>query len=122
MDAAYVFRVEFRLDPDGVGTDPETFETVVERPAPPPGDEGWQLFRDWLWRGQLNDEPRFREVAAEWLGVPVVTASFRELRTDRAYLDAFRSAIAADPGAYNAENADEAIRNYLGSSVHVREP
>jgi len=121
MDAAYVFRVEFRLDPDGVETDPATFETVVERPAPAPGEAGWQLFREWLWRGELNDEPRFRAVASEWLGVPVVAASFRELRTDRAYLAAFRDAIDAEPGAYNAADADEAIHKYLGSSVHVRE-
>jgi len=122
MDAAYVFRVRFRLDPQGVRPDPAEFETVVERPAPTPGEDGWRLFREWLWRGELNDEPRFREVAGDWLGVPVVAASFSELRTDRAYLDALREAIEADLDTFNADDAEEVLHKYLGSSIHVRGP
>ncbi|MFW6318202.1 MAG: LWR-salt protein [Halorubrum sp.] len=120
MDAAYVFAVAFRLDPEGATADPDRFETTVEIPASEPGDDGWLFFRDRLWRGEIGDEASFRSLASDRLGVPVTEASFRELRTDRAYLDALGGEIAADLGRFNADTVDEALHKYLGSSVHVR--
>jgi hypothetical protein len=121
VNAAYVFRVAFRLDPDGARADPDRFETTVELPATEPGTEGWLFFRDRLWRGEVGDEPSARRFLGDRLGVEVVTASFRELRTDRAFLDALETAIAADPSRFNADSVDEVLHKYLGSSIHVRE-
>ena len=110
MEAAYVDR----------------FETTMEIPAAEPGTDGWLFFRDRLWRGEVGDEPSFRRLAAARLGladaesVEVVAADFRELRTDEAYLDALKDAIAEDLGRFNADSVDEVLRKYLGSSVHVR--
>ncbi|EMA59227.1 LWR-salt protein [Halorubrum lipolyticum] len=120
MDAAYVFRVEFRLDPEDAAVDPERFETAMELPANEPDTDGWLFFRDRLWRGEIGDGAPFRRLASERLGAEVVAADFRELRTDREYLDALRSAIAADLDRFNAESVDEVVRKYLGSSIHVR--
>ncbi|MFB6303769.1 MAG: LWR-salt protein [Haloferacaceae archaeon] len=119
-DAAYVFRVRFRPDPDGVRLDPATFEATLERPADPPGTDGWLFFRDRLWRGEVGDEAAVREWAERRLGVPVVSVSFAELRTDEAYLAALREAVAADLAPFNADDADAALTKYLGSSIHVR--
>jgi hypothetical protein len=121
MDAAYVFAVAFRLEPEGATADPDRFETTMEVPASAPGEPGWLFFRDRLWRGEIGDEPSFRSLASERLGVEVVDASFSELRTDPEYLDALKNEIAADLGAFNADSVDDALRKYLGSSVHVRE-
>ena len=45
MDARYLFRVRFRLEPTGgVCVEPREFETRLSRPADEPGTEGW-LFR-----------------------------------------------------------------------------
>lgn len=121
MDAAYVFAVAFRLDPDGATTHPDRFETTMEMPASDPGADGWLFFRDRLWRGELGDEPSFRSLASERLGVTVTEASFRELRTDSEHLDALKAQIAADLAAFNADSVDEVVHKYLGSSVHVRE-
>ncbi|TKX81174.1 LWR-salt protein [Halorubrum sp. SD626R] len=120
MDAAYVFAVAFRLDPDGTAVDPDRFEATMEIPAGEPGTDGWLFFRDRLWRGEIGDEPSFRTLASDRLGVEVTEASFRELRTDREHLDALRSAIGDDLARFNADSVDEVVRKYLGSSVHVR--
>lgn len=120
--AAYVFRVAFSLAVRGVRASPRRFETVVEYPAPPPGESGWRFFRDYLWRGEVGDAAAACDLATEWLGVPVKSASFRELRTTDAYLDALREAIAADLDAFNAADPDDALTKYLGSSIHVRDP
>ena len=127
MDAAYVVAVAFRLAPDEAAVDPDRFETTLEIPAAEPGTEGWIFFRDRLWRGEIGDDPSFRRLAAERLGVAdaeaveVVDADFRELRTDRAYLNALKGEIAADLDRFNADSVDEVLHKYLGSSVHVRE-
>ena len=127
MEAAYVFRVTVRLDPPVAAVDPDRFETTAEFPASEPGTDGWLFFRDRLWRGEIGDEPSFRRLAEERLGladasgVEVVAADFRELRTDDAYLDALTDAIADDLDRFNADSVDEVLRKYLGSSVHVRE-
>jgi hypothetical protein len=121
MDAAYVFAVAFRLDPDGATVDPDRFETTMEIPASEPGTDGWRFFRDRLWRGEIGDEPSFRTLASDRLGVEVVAVEFRELRTDEAYLDVLKRAIADDLPSFNAESVDEALHKYLGSSIHVRE-
>lgn len=120
MDAAYVFAVAFRLDPDGAAVDPDRFEATMEIPAPEPGADGWAFFRDRLWRGEIGDESSFRRLASDRLGVEVTEASFRELRTDEAYLDALKREVAADLGRFNADSVDEVLRKYLGSSIHVR--
>ena len=119
--ARYVFRVGFRLDPSlpEVSVDPAEFETTLYRAADPPGEAGWLFFRDHLWRGALGDESYFREVAEDALGVPVVSISFSELQTDRAYLDALREAIGDELGEFRAETVDEALTKYLGSSIRV---
>ncbi|MFC5279753.1 LWR-salt protein [Halorubrum rubrum] len=121
MNAAYVFRVTFRIDPEGARTDPDRFETTVEVPAAEPGAAGWLLFRDRLWRGEVGDEPSARRFLGERLGVEVESVAFRELRTDRAYLDALEAAIDADRSRFNAESVDEVLHKYLGSSIHVRD-
>jgi len=121
MDAAYVFAVAFRLDPDDATVDPDRFETTLEIPASEPGADGWLFFRDRLWRGEIGDGPAFRELAGDRLGVEVVAADFRELRTDREHLDALKSGIAAGLDRFNADSVDEVLRKYLGSSIHVRE-
>lgn len=128
MDAAYVFTVTFELgptskpdDPAPPRVEPNRFETTVELPAAVPGDPGWKLFRDRLWRGEVGDDPSFRRFHADRLGVDVVAVSFRELRTDEAYLSALRSAVREDLAAFNAADVDEALHKYLGSSIHVRE-
>lgn len=127
MDAAYVFRVEFRLTPERAAVDPERFETTVELPASEPGTDGWLRFRDRLWRGAVGDEPSFRRETAARLGIAdaagieVSAVDFRELRTDREYLEALQTAIAADLGRFNAESVDDALHKYFGSSIHVRE-
>jgi hypothetical protein len=126
MEAAYVVSVAIRLDPPVAAVDPDRFETTVELPASEPGTDGWLFFRDRLWRGEIGDEPSFRRLAEERLGladagsVEVVAADFRELRTDGPYLDALTAAIADDLGRFNADSVDEVLRKYLGSSVHVR--
>jgi len=120
MDAAYVFAVAFRLNPHGAAVDPDRFEATTEIPASEPGTDGWLFFRDRLWRGEIGDEPSFRTLASDRLGVEVTEASFRELRTDREHLDALRSAIGDDLARFNADSVDEVVRKYLGSSVHVR--
>lgn len=121
MDAAYVFGVTFRLDPTDVDVDPDRFETTIELPANEPGADGWLFFRDRLWRGEIGDVSAFRRLATDRLGVEVVDASFRELRTDKAYLEALKRAINDDLGRFNADSTDETLHKYFGSSVHVRE-
>jgi hypothetical protein len=121
MNAAYVFAVAFRLDPEAATVQPDRFETIMEIPASEPGTDGWLFFRDRLWRGEVGDEESFRRLASDRLGVSVTAASFRELRTDRAHREAFRAAIADDLDRFNAESVDEVLRKYLGSSIHVRE-
>ena len=81
--AAYVFRVRFRLDPDGVRVDPDVFETVLRIPAPTPGEKGWLFFQRTLWRGAVGDESHMRSVAEDHLGVPV--ASVRSLPASISY-------------------------------------
>ncbi|WP_423995383.1 LWR-salt protein [Halorubrum trapanicum] len=126
MEAAYVFRVAVRLDPPDATVDPDRFETTMELPASEPETDGWLFFRDRLWRGEVGDDPSFRKLAEERLGVApaasveVVAADFREFRTDEAYLDALTDAIADDLGRFNADSVDEVVHKYLGSSVHVR--
>jgi hypothetical protein len=119
MEAAYVFAVRFRLEPDGVDADPTEFETVVRRPADPPGEDGWLFFRDALWRGEVNDARYARQLAAEWLGVTAVDVTFRELETDPEYREALTDAVADNLDLFNADSATEALHKYLGSSVRV---
>ncbi len=116
-----MFRVRFTLSPRRARIDPDTFETVVRIPAATPGEEGWLLFRDALWRGEANDDDHVRELCADRLpaGVEVSTAEFRELETDEAYLEALREAVAADLPAFRADSVREALHKYLGSSIRV---
>jgi hypothetical protein len=117
MDAAYVFRVRFRLDPEAVRVDPAEFDTVAERPAPPPGEDGWRLFESALWRGEASDEAHLRRLLEGWLSVPVVGVSFSELRTDEAYLDALRAEI-RDCDAFD-DSPRDVLHAHLGSSIRV---
>jgi hypothetical protein len=115
-----VFRVRFRLDPDGARVDPSEFETVLRIPAAEPGAEGWLFFQRNLWRGNVGDERHLRSVAEDRLGVPVDSVSFSELETDDRYLDGLKDEIAADLPRFNADSVDEVLHNHLGSSIHVR--
>jgi len=117
MDAAYVFRVTFRLDAPAVEVDPERFETVVRKPASEPGTEGWRFFEDALWRGEVNDAAHLRSLAEDWLSVPVESITFSELRTDEAYLDALREAIEASD-AFD-DPPQTVLHAHLGSSIRV---
>lgn len=117
-----MFRVRFRLDtPAGLRADPVSFETTLSREADEPGEEGWLFFRDNCWRGDLNDEAHFRELTEEALDVPVESVSFRELRTDEAYLEALEAEIEANLDLFNADDVPEVLTKYLGSSIHVRD-
>ena len=120
MDAAYVFRIRFRLDPDEVRVDPNEFETVLRIPAVEPGQTGWLFFQQHLWRGEVGDERYMRSVAEEYLGVAVSAASFSELETDEAYLGALKSTIAGELETFNADSVEEVLHKYLGSSIHVQ--
>jgi hypothetical protein len=119
--ARYVFRLEIGPEPDapGLWTDPGRFETTLYRAADEPGTDGWLFFRDTLWRGELADEPHFRRLVEDELGCPVVSASFSELRTDEAYLDALKAAIADDLPLFNADSVSAVLNKYLGSSIRV---
>mgnify|MGYP000681130110 CR=1 FL=1 len=117
MDAAYVFRVRFHLDAPAVEVDPAAFETVVRKPAAEPGTEGWRFFEAALWRGEVTDERYLRSLAEDWLSVPVESVTFSELRTDEAYLDALRGAIAASDAFDDAAQA--VLHAHLGSSIRV---
>ena len=119
--ARYVFRVRFRVEPSQpeLSVEPAEFETTLYRAADPPGVDGWLFFRDYLWRGEIGDEAYFRGIAEDALGVSVVSISFSELQTDQAYLDALREAIGTQLGEFNAKTVDEALKKYLGSSIHV---
>jgi len=118
-DAGYVFRVTVALDTTRVEADPDTFETVVTRPADEPGTDGWLFFRDACWRGEVSDERHLRALAAEWLSAPVTDVRFSELRTDEAHLDALRAAIADDPAFDDAPR--DVLHAHLGSSIRVVE-
>jgi hypothetical protein len=119
--ARYIFRIRFRVEPSipEASVDPAEFQTTLYWAADPPGEAGWLFFRDHLWRGDVGDEPYLREIAEDALGVPVTSISFSELRTDRAYLDAFRDAIGANLDAFRADTVEGAMKKYLGSSIHV---
>ncbi|KAB1187643.1 MULTISPECIES: LWR-salt protein [Haloferax] len=120
MSLRYVFTVRFRLETaSGVSTDPQEFETTVRVTPPPPGDSGWMLFRDALWRGEVNDPVYARQLAQSWLDVPVVSCSFAELRTDEDALSDLREAIAADLDEFNADSVREVLHKYFGSAIHV---
>ena len=136
MDAEYVLRVTVRIEPAApdVSAEPAAFETVLRKRAAPPGEDGWLFFRDHLWRGEVNDEAHLRDRVAESLtgrrpggadgsprGLVVEDVSFRELRTDGAYLAALRAAIADDLDAFRAEDVTEVLHKYLGSSLRVED-
>jgi hypothetical protein len=123
MEGWYVFRVRFGLATSDVDATPDTFETVVRLPAAPPGDEeeAWRFFEEWLWRGELTDEERFRSVVEGWLSVPVRSVRFSELVVDAAYLDAWTDAVADEVDRYNAATAREVRHQHLGSSLRVTE-
>lgn len=126
--AEYVFTVRFHLTPRAdVRLEPRAFETTLFKPADPPGEAGWLFFRDNLWRGTVNDDPHMRDLAETALGVPVESITFRELRTTADHLDTLKETITeeldAQPTTFgNATTADEVLKNYLGSSIHVRPP
>jgi hypothetical protein len=121
MDARYVFAVRFRVEPatDGVSLDPEEFETRLSRTADPPGEEGWQFFRDNLWRGEVGDERHFRELASEALGVEVTSVEYRALRTDEEYYEALKEEIRANLPDFKDDSVASVVSKYLGSSVEV---
>ncbi|ESS08724.1 MAG: hypothetical protein A07HN63_01635 [uncultured archaeon A07HN63] len=121
MDAAYLFRVMFRLDPPSASVEPDTFETTLRLPAEPPGADGWLFFQQALWRGEVADDEYMQRVASDRLGVDIESVSFSELRTDEAYLDALETKIADDLALFNADSVDEVLHQHLGSSIHVRD-
>ncbi|WP_096389263.1 LWR-salt protein [Halopenitus persicus] len=126
-NAAYVFRVTLRFDPAAAEVSPDRFETTVRVPAPEPGTDGWLLFRDRLWHGELGDPERFHPTVREVLGlgdapgVAVDGVAFRELRTDEAYLQSLRATIESDPSPFAAADAETVLHQYFGSSIHVRD-
>ncbi|AFK20005.1 hypothetical protein E6P09_00080 [Haloferax mediterranei ATCC 33500] len=121
MGLTYVFRVRFYLETAaGVHTDPREFETVVRVTPPEPGESGWMLFRDALWRGEVNDDVYARQLAESWLDVSVVACEFAELRTDEDALDDLREVIAANLDEFNAESVREVLHKYFGSAIHIK--
>lgn len=122
--AAYVFAATLRLSPEApeLAVDPPTVEVTVRQFAAPPGEEGWLFFRDHCWRGELSHPDHVACLLTESLGVPVASVAFRELRTTESYRESLRAAVADDLAAFNADDVDEALHDYLGSSVHVVAP
>lgn len=123
MRAAYVFSVAFSIPAADATLTPNRFETTLRLHAPEPGEEtehiDWRFFQTRLWNGSVSDEVPLRRAAGEWLGVEVETISFKELRTDQEYREALETAVAEDLPRFNAESADEAVGQHLGSSMHV---
>ncbi|MFB6089490.1 MAG: LWR-salt protein [Halobellus sp.] len=120
MRAAYVFRVTVRLRArDDVSVEPGTVETVVEVPAPEPGEEGWLRFRDLLWRGEVNDGAHARDLAESWVAAPVERVSFSELRLDEEYRTALEDAIESHPEAFGGDDPREVLHRHLGSSLRI---
>lgn len=121
MDARYVFAVRFRLEPNvsGVSLEPQEFETRLFRRADPPGEDGWQFFRDNLWRGNIGDERHFRTLTSEALSVPVTSVEYRAFETDEEYYDALKERIADELATFKADSVSEVVSKYLGSSVEV---
>jgi hypothetical protein len=122
MHAEYVFRVRFRLAPEGgVSVAPQEFETVLRVPATDLGDpdDEWLFFRDNCWRGEVADERHLRDRAEDLLGVTVVSVSFSELATDAAYLDALKAGIADDIEQFGDDTVSRVLTTYLGSSIRV---
>lgn len=119
--AQYVFKVEFRIDPtmSDVTVTPSQFTTTLYRDADQPGQEGWLFFRDNLWHGELADQKYFRELTEEALDVTVTSVSFSELQTNKEYLEQLRSEIGINLEEFNADNTDEVLSKYLGSSIRV---
>ncbi len=89
--------------------------------AAEPDQDGWTLFRDHLWRGEVADEGHMRVLVEDALGVPVERVEFRALETDQDYVDALREAIADDLEAFRAETVDEVLSKYIGSAIEVRD-
>jgi hypothetical protein len=120
MDGAYVLRVRFRVNAtEDVSLAAETFETTVRYAAPDPGTDGWLFFRDYCWRGTVNDHEHARRFVEEHVDVVVDTVEFRSLRADGEYVAALRDAVADDLDAFNADDVDAALSKYLGSSIDV---
>jgi hypothetical protein len=91
----------------------------MNRQADPPGEEGWLFFRDNLWRGEVNAPDHLRGLTEDALGVPIESVTFRELRTDEAYLSALEGEISEHLDLFRADDVPEVLNKYLGSSVHV---
>jgi len=121
MNASYVFRVRFRLDPPNATVDPDSFETVLRIPAEPPGADGWLFFQRTLWRGNVADDDHMQRVASDRLGVTVESISFSELATDEPYLAALKTEIERDLDRFNADSVEEVLHQHFGSSIHVRD-
>jgi len=121
MNASYVFRVRFRLDPPTASVDPDSFETVLRIPAEPPGADGWLFFQHHLWRGNVADDDHMRQVASDRLGVAVESVSFSELATDKPSLTALKTEIETDLDRFNADSVEEVLHQHFGSSIHVRD-
>ncbi len=123
MTAAYVFDAAFRVEAPEISLTPNRFETTLRLFAPPPGASGeqidWLFFRDRLWSGAISDEAPLRRAVSDWLDVELLELAFAELRTDEAYLEALKAAVAEDLTRFNAESVDAALQQYLGSSIHV---
>lgn len=123
MQAAYVFDIAFRVQPADASLAPDRFESTLRLHAPAPGEEtehiDWTFFQTRLWNGDVSDEAPLCRAASEWLDVDVVEMTFKELRTDEAYREALHEAVSEALPRFNAESADKAIRQHLGSSIHV---
>jgi hypothetical protein len=52
------------------------FETSLSRAAGPPVDDGWRLFRDDRWHGELTDPDQLRTFAGDALGVQISSVGF----------------------------------------------
>ncbi|RQG92195.1 LWR-salt protein [Natrarchaeobius chitinivorans] len=123
MDGQYVFTAQVRLEParEFVSLDPNTAETTVTvfLEAAEPGTGDWLFFRNTLWRGEVGDEEHGRQLAEEWLDLPVESVSFRELQVDEEYFETLKAAIADDLEPFNADAVSEVLTKYLGSSIRV---
>ncbi|WP_332899861.1 LWR-salt protein [Haladaptatus sp. CMSO5] len=119
--ARYVFEIRVRPESarDDLTLSPAEMSVKLYKDAAQPGEDGWLFFRDYLWRGNLNDATAFTRDLEDAFSLRVVGVEFKGLQTSTAYLDALKDEIHGHLDLFNADSVDEVVSKYLGSSIQV---
>ncbi|WP_338729625.1 LWR-salt protein [Haladaptatus sp. DJG-WS-42] len=119
--ARYVFEIRVRPEStrDDLTLSPAEMSVKLYKDAAQPGEDGWLFFRDYLWRGKLNETAPFRSDLEAAYSLRVVSVEFKGLQTSTAYLDALKDEIHGHLDLFNADTVDEVLNKYLGSSIQV---